>query len=145
MMRRTVGVFERNAVERKCVLAVGETAEEGLTLPQADSVRIEAERARRLLNDLGEIGDRSHEVGKHGIADLGSGRSRIERVALRSLVHRQGYRILNRDRLRNGVHEKRDRDILRAGSGNRDSAAGVQRKTGGRRFDRVGPGGQSAD
>ena len=57
-----VGVFERNAVERHRVLAVRETAEVGLALPEADSVGIEAERAGRLLNDFGEIRDRRHEV-----------------------------------------------------------------------------------
>ena len=125
MMRRTVGVFERNAVERKCVLAVGETAEEGLTLPEADSVRIEAERARRLLDNLGEIRHRGHEIRDHRTADLRLGGSRVERIAGRSRFHRHRYRFLNRDRLRNGVHVKRDRDIFRSASGNRDSATGV--------------------
>jgi len=51
---RAVGVFERDTVESKRVLTVRETAEEGLALSESDSIGVEAERVRSLLNDLGE-------------------------------------------------------------------------------------------
>ncbi len=72
-----------NGMPSNChrVVAVGETAEESLALPEADAVRIEAERARRLLQNLGEIRNRRHEVLDESGADLRFGGSRIERNA----------------------------------------------------------------
>jgi hypothetical protein len=49
MMRRRVGVLERNAVEGDCVLAVLKSAEERFALTQTNSVRIEAK------SDAGEM------------------------------------------------------------------------------------------
>ena len=59
MVRRAVGVFKRNAVERHGVLAVGEAAEKRLALTESDAVGIEAERARRQIHHLAksETGD----------------------------------------------------------------------------------------
>ena len=99
MVRRAVGVFKRNAVEGHGVLAVGEAAEKGLALSETDSVRIDAERARRLLDHLGEIRDRGHEVLNHGAADFRPGIGRVERIALRRCLHRRQIRFLNCDRL----------------------------------------------
>src|SRR5260370_35388306 len=130
MVRRRVGVFERDAVEGKCVLAVGKTAEERLTLSKADSVRIGAESARRLLNHLGEIRDRGHEVCNHGTADLRFGGSRIQRITERSCVRSQRYRFLNRDGLRNGVHVQGEGDLLRSARGDRHSKTRIPRKAG---------------
>jgi len=48
VVRRRVGVVERNPVEADVVVPVRESAEERLAVSQADAVRAEAERARAI-------------------------------------------------------------------------------------------------
>ena len=121
-----------NGMPSNCM--VGKTAEEGLALPEADAVGIEAEHARRLLQDFGEIRHRGHEVLNYGTADNRFRGSGIERVALGGRVQGQQYLFLNRYGLRNGVHVQRDGEVLRSA---RYVEARTSGKTRGGRFDRI--------
>src|ERR1700733_8306457 len=62
MVRRRVGVFEGNAVEGHRVLSVLKSAEERLALAQPDPIRIETERAGRVIDDFGVISYGRHEI-----------------------------------------------------------------------------------
>src|SRR5579862_3962169 len=143
MVGRSVRVFERNAVEGNGVLTVLEAAEVGLALPEADSIWVEAECAGSVINDLGEIRDRRNKVLDEDGADLRFGACGVKSIPGRRGVHRKRNCLLYGDRLRNRIDVERNREILRSGSCNGDSQAGVQCKTGRGRFHRVRPWGQS--
>src|SRR5262249_36753651 len=62
MVSRRIGIVERNTIEGHCVVAILETAEEGLAVSQARSVGSEAKRPRRHLDDFGIVRDRRGEI-----------------------------------------------------------------------------------
>ena len=100
MVRRRIGIFERNPIESHSVLSVRETAKEGLSLAQSDSVGIQAERARRIIHVFGVVGHRRHEIVDEVRTDFGFGRGRFEQVARGRCSRRQRNTLLHRDRLR---------------------------------------------
>ena len=138
VVRRRVGVVERNAVERDVVVAVLEAAVERLAVAEADAVRREAVRARRHLHHLGVVGDRRRVVADELAADLGLRRT-AHQVALRGRGLRRGrkgrgHRHLFRERR----DAQRDRDRFRLAGRERHGGAAHDREVGGRHFDRVG-------
>ena len=111
MVRGTIGVLEGNAVKGHGVLTVLESAEIGLALPEADPVRIEAERTGRQIQNLGEIRDRRHEVPDELSADLRFGGCCVERVSGRRELRCHRSNRLNRDCLGHVLNAQGDGDI----------------------------------
>src|SRR5271166_1016928 len=139
MVGGSVGVFEGNTVEGNGVLAVLETAEVGFALPEADPVWVEAECARRIIYYLGEVGDRINKILDEDRADHCYGGNGVESIAGGRGVGREGNRLLNGDRLRNGIDIEGNRKIR----GSLDTEAGIQSKTRRGGFDGEGAGGES--
>jgi hypothetical protein len=77
-MRGCVGVIERNAVEVDVVVAVGEAAEDGLGLAEAEAVTGGGEGAGSHVDDFSVVGDGRGEVLNEGWGDDGARRGGIE-------------------------------------------------------------------
>src|SRR5271168_2014772 len=72
VMRRRVGVIERNTVEVDVVVTVGEAAEVGLGLAEADAVTGGGKGVRRHVDDFAVVGDGRGEVLNEGRGDDGA-------------------------------------------------------------------------
>jgi len=70
-----VGVVEGDAVEVDVVVAIGEAAEVGGGLTEADAVAVGGEGAGGHFDGFAEVSDGRHEVLDHGSGDLGASRS----------------------------------------------------------------------
>ena len=99
-----VGVVEGNAIEVDVVIAVRESAEIGLRLPETDAIAAGGECAGDDLDDLAEVGDRRGEV-----LDIGAGNQRLRgtlfnEAAAGCILRGNGIDAgIHRDHLRNGV------------------------------------------
>jgi hypothetical protein len=122
-MRGIVGVLKRNSVEGHGVLAIFNTPEKRFALAEPHAVAVDTEGAGRHLDRLVEIGKRRREVLQELRGDLGSGRSRVKRVAGRRELRRERSDSFNVDRLGLGSEAQGDGEIRRDSAGDLQSGA----------------------
>ena len=138
MVRRVVGVVERDAVRLHRVLPVLEPAEEGLAIAQTDPVRVHAERAGRVVQQFAEVRHRRRVVLNVLWADFRFRRTRLERALDRRQFGGHGNRTFHRDALGQFAHVERHIHIRGSSRGDLNAVAAAKGKTGGGGFDEVG-------
>src|SRR6266851_65215 len=92
-----VGVVEGDAVEGDVVVAVGEAAEVGLAVAEADAVGVDAEGAGRHLKKFAVVGDGRGEILYEGGADLGSRGACLEKAVHGRELGRDGVGVCRLD------------------------------------------------